>query len=318
MTHRVFIDGQAGTTGLEIHARLAHRPDIELLEIDAAHRKDPAARRDLLNAADAVILCLPDDAAREAVALIDSPHVRVLDASTAHRCADGWTFGLPELVAGQRDAIAGATRVGNPGCYATGFIIAVRPLVDAGMLRDDLDVCVHAVSGYSGGGRAMVDRYAALTAQGADAMLPVRAYALGLDHKHLPEMTRYGGLQRPPLFTPMVDHYYQGMLVQVPLPRTLLRRDLTPAALSGLYAERYANDACIRVLQPDGSAALDGGFLDPEACNGTNRLDLMVFGSAERMLVVARLDNLGKGAGGAAVQNLNLMLGLDELAGIDL
>ena len=318
MTHQVFIDGQAGTTGLEIHARLANRPDVELLEIDAARRKDPAARRELLNAADAVVLCLPDDAAREALSLIERPEVRVLDASTAHRTADGWIYGLPELVAGQREALAGARRVANPGCYPSGFVLAVRPLTDAGLLDPERGVCVHAVSGYSGGGRAMVERYRALSMESAESILPVRAYGLGLDHKHLPEMGRYANLAAPPLFTPMVGHYYKGMLVQVPLPASAFNRPVRPQDLVELFAERYANDACINVIRPDGSAALDEGFLDPLACNETNRVDLMVFGNEERILVVARLDNLGKGAAGAAVQNLNLMLGLDELAGIAL
>ncbi|HSG89594.1 MAG TPA: N-acetyl-gamma-glutamyl-phosphate reductase [Pseudomonadales bacterium] len=318
MRHRVFIDGQAGTTGLEIHARLAHRPEIELLEIDPSRRKDPAARRELLNDADAVILCLPDDAAREAVALIESPGVRVLDASTAHRIADDWVFGLPELAAPQRDAIRASRRIANPGCYSTGFILAVRPLRDAGLLRDDGDPTVHALSGYSGGGRAMVDRYRALAEQGPEAMLAPRAYGLGLDHKHLPEMAHYTGLARAPVFTPMVGHFYKGMLVQIPLPASLFARPTSPEELVELFARRYEDDPCIRVLRPDGRAALEEGFLDPQACNDSNRVDLMVFGNAERMLVIARLDNLGKGAGGAAVQNLNLVLGLDELAGVSL
>lgn len=314
--HRVFIDGQAGTTGLEIHARLRALPQLELLEIDPARRKDSAARREILNAADAVILCLPDDAAREAVALIESPQVRIIDASTAHRVADGWVYGLPELNAAQRSAIADATRVANPGCYPTGFILAVRPLRDAGLLREDFDPTVHALSGYSGGGRAMVDRYRGLEARSARAMPAPRPYALGLDHKHLPEMTRYASLPRAPLFTPMVGPFYKGMLVQVPLPASALTRIMTPESLSQLYAQRYAADPFVRVLLPDGRGALDDGFLDPEACNDTNRIDLMVFGRPEQLLVVARLDNLGKGASGAAVQNMNLMLGLDEQIGL--
>lgn len=314
--HRVFIDGQAGTTGLEIHARLRELPQIELLEIDPVRRKDAAARREILNAADAVILCLPDDAAREAVALIESPAVRVIDASTAHRVAEGWVYGLPELAPSQRAAVAAATRVGNPGCYPTGFVLAVRPLVDAGLLRDDFDPTVHALSGYSGGGRAMVDRYRALEAGDPRAMPAPRPYALGLDHKHLPEMTRYAGLARAPLFTPMVGAFYKGMLVQVPLPASVLTRSMTPESLAQLYAERYADDPFISVALPDGRAALEDGFLDPQACNGTNRVELLVFGRREQLLVVARLDNLGKGAGGAAVQNLNLMLGLDEQIGL--
>ncbi len=240
----------------------------------------------------------------------------MLDASTAHRIEPGWTYGLPELGPGQREAIRHARRVANPGCYSTGFIVAVRPLVDAGWLPPGQPVSVHAVSGYSGGGRALIDRYTAQAVEGVDHLWHARPYALGLDHKHLPEMRRYAALERAPLFTPMVDHYYKGMLVEVPLFADALTRPADPARLTELLAERYAEEACINVIRPDGRAALDGGFLDPHACNGTNRIDLMVFGDDERMLLVARLDNLGKGASGAAVQNLNLMLGLDELAGL--
>ena len=316
MPHRVFIDGQAGTTGLEIHARLAERADVELIEITPARRKDPEARAELLNSADVVILCLPDAAALEAVALIDNPAVRVLDASTAHRIAPDWVFGLPELNPSQRAAIQSAARVANPGCYSTGFILAVRPLLDAGVLDPGALVSTHAISGYSGGGRAMVDRYRQREEEGVAALLPPRGYALGLGHKHLPEMQHYCGLRHPPLFTPMVAHYYKGMLVQVPLPHGILRRPLDAAELTDLLEERYAAEPCIEVIRPDGHGALEDGFLDPERCNGSNRVDLMVFGGEGHLLVVARLDNLGKGAGGAAVQNLNLMLGLDELAGV--
>lgn len=316
MPYRVFIDGQAGTTGLEIHARLAARPEIELLEIDPARRKDKAARRELLNGADLVILCLPDEAAVEAVSLIDNPEVRVLDASTAYRIAADWSYGMPELTPGQRATISQSRRVANPGCYPTGFTLAVRPLVDAGIMRADAPVSIHAVSGYSGGGRALVDQYRALELEGIAAMQAPRPYALDLEHKHLPEMQRYAGLARPPLFAPMVGHYYKGMLVQVPLPHGMLERQLSAAELTDLLAERYADEACINVVRPDGLQALDGRFLDPETCNDSNRVDLMVFGGAEHLLLVARLDNLGKGASGAAIQNMNLMLGLDELSGL--
>ncbi|MCC5873761.1 MAG: N-acetyl-gamma-glutamyl-phosphate reductase [Gammaproteobacteria bacterium] len=316
MPHRVFIDGQAGTTGLEIHARLAKRPDIELLEVDGERRKDPIARAELLNAADVVILCLPDDAALEAVALIDNPAVRVLDASTAHRIHSDWAYGLPELARGQRSAVSEARRVANPGCYPTGFLLALRPLIDAGLIRREAEICVHALSGYSGGGRAMVDRYRARELEGVSAMHAPRPYALGLAHKHLPEMQQFAGLAHAPLFTPMVGHYYKGMLVQIPLPPGLLERRVDARTMTELLAERYADEACVHVVQPAGSAALEDGFLDPERCNGTNRVELMVFGDGDQLLLVARLDNLGKGAGGAAIQNMNLMLGIDELAGV--
>ena len=316
MSYRVFIDGQAGTTGLEIHGRLARRPEIELLEIDPEQRKDAGARRELLNSADLVMLCLPDEAAVEAVELIDNPAVRVLEAGTAHRTASDWQYGLAELTPGQRAAIGQATRVANPGCYPTGFGLAVRPLVDAGILPADAPLSIHALSGYSGGGRALVDQYRALELEGVAAMHAPRAYALGLDHKHLPEMQRYAQLAHAPLFAPMVGHYYKGMLVQVPLPLGMLSGSWSASELTTLLAERYAEEACINVLRPDGTAALDGRFLDPEACNDTNRVDLMVFGGSDHLLLIARLDNLGKGAGGAAIQNMNLMLGLDELSGL--
>jgi N-acetyl-gamma-glutamyl-phosphate reductase len=311
---RVFIDGQAGTTGLEIASRLRPRRDIELLEIDDRERKDAARRRDLLNAADLVVLCLPDDAARDAVALIENPRVKILDASTAHRVAPDWTYGLPELCATQRDAIRTARRVSNPGCYPTGFLLSVRPLVDAGVLAPDQPVRVHAISGYSGGGRAMIERYQAQAA-GEDLHAP-RAYGLSLAHKHVPEMQRYAGLERPPLFTPIVADYYKGMLAHVALFRSELRGVETTAALHGLFAARYADEPCIQVSPPNAPGALDGGFLAPTDANDTNRVDLMVFANDEQALLVTRYDNLGKGASGAAVQNLNLMLGLDELEGL--
>jgi N-acetyl-gamma-glutamyl-phosphate reductase len=312
VTHRIFIDGQAGTTGLEIHARLRDRPDVQLLEIDPHRRKDPAARKELLNDADAVVLCLPDGAAREAVALVETPDVRILDASTAHRTDPEWVYGLPELCPGQREAVASARRVSNPGCYPTGFLLLVRPLVDAGLLHADAPFTIHALSGYTGGGRPLVERYEA-----AEAAPAPRSYGLALEHKHLPEMRHFAGLHLPPLFTPMVGPFARGMLVQVPLTASQRTAPTTPAALAAALAERYVDEPCVHVHPPGADDALvDGGFLDPEARNGTNDVDLMVFGHADAQLLVARLDNLGKGAGGAAVQNLNLMLGCDEFAGL--
>jgi N-acetyl-gamma-glutamyl-phosphate reductase len=311
---RVFIDGQAGTTGLEIASRLRPRRDIELLDIDDHQRKDVARRRDLLNAADLVVLCLPDDAAREAVALIENPRVRILDASTAHRVAPDWTYGLPELCPTQRDAIRTARRVSNPGCYPTGFLLSVRPLIDAGVLTPSQPLRVHAISGYSGGGRAMIERYQAEVAGGA--LRAPRAYGLSLMHKHVPEMQRWACLQQPPLFTPMVADYYKGMLTHVALFRSELRGVASASALHGLLAARYADEPCIQVLPPNAPDALDGGFLAPNGANDTDRVDLMVFANDDQVLLVTRYDNLGKGASGAAVQNLNLMLGLDELEGL--
>lgn len=315
--HRVFIDGQAGTTGLEIAARLRARGDLALLEIDDATRKDRTARAALFNQADLVVLCLPDDAAREAVTLIDNPRTRILDASTAFRTAPDWVYGLPELDATQRERIGHATRVSNPGCYPTGFILTVRPLIDAGLLSPDVALSVHAVSGYSGGGRLMVERYQAHAAA-HDTAMPPKSYGLGLNHKHVPEMTRYSGLSLAPIFAPAVADYYKGMLVHVPLDARLLRNHAGAAQVHEVLSKRYRDEACIRVWPLGATEALDDGFLNPTAANDTNRIDLMVFGNSAQTLVVSRYDNLGKGASGAAVQNLNLMLGLRELEGLTL
>jgi N-acetyl-gamma-glutamyl-phosphate reductase len=313
---RVFIDGQAGTTGLEIAARLAPRSDIELLEIGAQLRKDLGRRAELLNSADLVVLCLPDDAAREAVALIENPRVKVLDASTAHRVAEGWTYGLPELTGEQRDAIRSAQRVSNPGCYPTGFVLSVRPLIEAGVLDAGLPLRVHAVSGYSGGGRAMIERYQAQP-DGGERLRAPRAYGLSLAHKHVAEMQRYAGTVSRPLFAPMVGDYYKGMLVHVALFLRELRGIGSAADVHALLAERYAHEPCVDVLELNAPEALEeGAYLAPTAANDTNRIDVMVFGNDEHVLLVTRYDNLGKGASGAAVQNLNLMLGTDELTGL--
>lgn len=311
--YRVFIDGQAGTTGLEIAARLGGRCDMELLHAADDHRKDPAHRRELLNEADVVILCLPDDAARDAVALIDNPRTRILDASTAHRVADGWVYGLPELLPGQRRHIAAATRVSNPGCYPTGFLLAVRPLVDARIIDSETTLSAFAVSGYSGGGRSMIERYERNDDQ---SLIAPRAYGLAMDHKHVPEMRIFAGLANPPLFSPMVGGYYKGMAVYVPLTANVLARGCRADEIQAILAERFADEACVHVAPVGAADQLEAGFLAPEAANDTNRVDLMVFGDARQTLVAARLDNLGKGASGAAVQNLNLMLGVPELTGL--
>lgn len=312
---RVFIDGEAGTTGLQIAERLRSRPDLTLLHIDDAERKSPQARARLLADADVAILCLPDDAAREAVALAP-PSCRILDASSAHRVADGWVYGLPELGDGQRERIARSNRVANPGCYPQGFVLLVRPLIEAGILPSDLPLRTHALSGYSGGGRALIEKYRAFDAEMRER-LNTRPYALGLRHKHVPEMHRYSGTRHAPLFAPSVGHFLQGMLVQVPLFSRELAGQPGPGDIQALLAERYRDEPFVHVFPAGADDALDGGFLDATACNHSNRIELMVFGHDEQLLLAARYDNLGKGAAGAAVQNLNLMIGADELEGLE-
>jgi N-acetyl-gamma-glutamyl-phosphate reductase len=315
MAHRVFIDGEAGTTGLQIHARLKDRRDLTLLSIAPERRKDPAARAEMLNGADLVILCLPDDAAREAVALIQNPAVKVVDASTAHRVAPGWTFGFPEMDPGQREAVAASTRVTNPGCWSTGAIALLRPLVRAGLVPAEWPVTINGVSGYSGGGKAMIAEFEDVGGPTYTAA-PYRIYGLTLEHKHLPEITERVGLKHRPVFSPSVGRYAQGMIVEAPLPLWALPGRPSPADLHAALSAAYAGERFVEVASPDEAAALK--TLDPEGLNGTNRLKLFVFGnaSAGEARLVALLDNLGKGASGAAVQNLNLMLGLDEAAGL--
>lgn len=311
MTHKVFVDGQEGTTGLQINELLAKRPDIEVLKIDADKRKDPAERKRLINASDITFLCLPDAAAKEAVALVDNPNTCVIDASTAHRVDPAWTFGLPELARDQRAKILAAKRISNPGCHATAFILALKPLVAAGLLPADTQVAANSITGYSGGGKKMIEHYR--SPQRIDAPRP---YALGLVHKHLPEMTAYTGLTVTPIFEPIVGPYYKGLAVTAYLqPRQFARR-ATPADVQKILADYYAGEAFMRVAPVDLEANTDGGFFDVEGCNDTNRVDLFVFGSEERMLVVARLDNLGKGASGAAVQSMNIHLGVEESLGL--
>ncbi len=315
MPPRVFIDGEAGTTGLQIRARLEARDDIDLLSIDPARRKDAEARAERLNDADLVILCLPDDAAREAVALIRNPAVKVIDASTAHRVAPDWAFGFPECAPGQRQAVAAARRVSNPGCYSTGAIALLAPLVRAGLVPADWPVTINAVSGYSGGGKAMIAEFEDQASPGF-TKVPYRIYATGLEHKHVPEIQAHAGLAHRPLFAPAVGRYAQGMIVEVPLQLWALPERPTPFALHAALERAYAGERFIEVASAEEAAAMK--TLDPEGLNGTNRMKLFVFGNeaAGQARLVALLDNLGKGASGAAVQNMNLMLGLDEAAGL--
>lgn len=308
MTARVFIDGEAGTTGLQIRERLAGRRDLTLLSIPPEKRKDPAVRAELLNTADVAILCLPDDAARESVALITNPETRVIDASTAHRVADGWTYGFPEMGRQQSAAIASARRVGNPGCWPQGPIAMLRPLIEAGLLPADYPITVNGVSGYSGGGRTMIEEY---VSRGEDAP-EFFLYGLTFKHKHLPELRSYAGLAHDPLFQPAVGNFAQGMAVCVPLQLAGLRTVPRGQDLHAAIADHYAAIAESFVEVAPYAEIERSDALDPEGLNDTNRMRLHVFANDARAqaLLVAIYDNLGKGASGAAVQNLNLMLGL--------
>jgi N-acetyl-gamma-glutamyl-phosphate reductase len=305
MTLRVFIDGAAGTTGLEIVERLAPRAEFELVVLDEDQRKDPAARRDAFHAADFAVLCLPDDAAREAVRLAEGSKVRIIDASSAHRVADGWTYGFPELVG--REAVANASRVSNPGCYPTGFLALVAPLVRAGLLPADWPYTVNAVSGYSGGGKALIERFE------DDRDIAFRTYGLGMGHKHVPEMTKYAGLTHPPVFAPAVIPAHRGMVTEVPLPLGQMPMAGSPEVLRLALVDFFTGSPVVTVHDEPHDELLLRRSMQP-----SDRLDLYVFGTKDgsQARLVARLDNLGKGASGAAVQSLNLMAGLSETAGL--
>ena len=314
---KIFIDGAAGTTGLEIRERLSARAELELLTLPDDQRKDAAARKAMLNAADLVILCLPDEAAKEAVALIDNPAVKVIDASSAHRVAPGWVYGFAELEADSAARIARAKRVSNGGCWATGFLAIVRPLVRAGLLPPDYPLTAHGVSGYSGGGKNMIEEFEKRDAPHYVETVQ-RSYALGLAHKHIPEMTRHAGLTRAPLFSPSVARFHRGMLVEVPLQLWSLPGAPNPADLRAALTDAYTGKALISVASLAEAAELK--VLDAELLSGTDLLKLFVFANdkAGQARVTAVLDNLGKGAGGMAVQSMNLMLGLPETSGLRL
>jgi len=312
---KIFIDGAVGTTGLEIRDRLAGRADLSLILLPEAERKNPVARRTALNAADVVILCLPDEAAREAVALIDNPGTRVIDASSAHRVAEGWTYGFAELEADGYQRIASAKRVSNPGCWPTGFLAILRPLVRAGLVPPDFPISVGGVSGYSGGGKNMIAEFEDKGSADYTQSMS-RIYGLGLNHKHVPEMQKHSGLAHPPLFEPSVGRFYRGMLVEVPLQLWALPAKPGPRDIHAALVKAYPERLLVKVASLEDAAAAK--TLDAEILAGTNGLTLYVFANekAAQARVVAAFDNLGKGAGGAAVQNLNIMLGLPETTGL--
>jgi len=317
MSYRVFIDGRHGTTGLKIDERLALRDDVEILAIAEDQRKDPAAKARLINSADVVFLCLPDAASRESVALLEPGNTttRFLDASTAHRTDPAWVYGLPELSAAHRERICRARKVAVPGCHASGFLLLLQPLVAAGLVPADYPLTTYSVTGYSGGGKEMIASYEA-TATLPEGMKSPRLYALGLAHKHLPEMQAVAGLAHKPLFTPIVGNFAQGMVVAVPLLPRLLPGAPTPADLQAFFARHYAGQTFVKVMPLDAESLLDNGFLPATPCNGTNRAEIFVFGHGEQILLASRLDNLGKGASGAAIQCMNIMLGVDEATGL--
>ncbi len=315
MKTRIFIDGSEGTTGLRIHERFAGRDDIELLPISAELRKDTAERKRLINESDIAFLCLPDAAARESVSLVENEKVRIIDTSTAHRTEEGWAYGFPELSEGHREAIRDSKRIAVPGCYATGFITAVYPLTAGGILPKDYPVSAFAMSGYSGAGKKTIAVYEA--AERDKELDAPREYALSQSHKHLKEMQKVTGLERKPLFSPIICDYYSGMLLTVPLYTDMLSRSLTPEEVHAFFADYYGREKFVKVM-PFGKESDYGGFLSGNACSGWDGIEIYVTGNEERLLISTRFDNLGKGASGAAIQCLNIMLGCEEWKGLHL
>lgn len=315
MKTKVFIDGSEGTTGLRIHERLDNRDDIELLTIASELRKDPAERSRLINSSDITFLCLPDSAAREAVALVTNTNVRIIDASTAHRTEAGWAYGFPELSAKHREAIRTGKRIANPGCHASGFISLVYPLIAGGILPADYPVASFSLTGYSGGGKKMIAQY---EASDRDAELDApREYGLSQQHKHLKEMRLITGLSRAPLFTPIVSDYYSGMVVNVPLYTDLLNTTQTPESLQAFFADYYANEPFVKVM-PLGAESEISGFLSGNHLSGYDGMQIYITGNENRIQLSSVFDNLGKGASGAAIQCFNIMTGCDETKGLNL
>jgi len=311
---KVFVDGHEGTTGLEIMERLKKRNDAEILTIDPAKRKDPEERRVLLNRADIVFLCLPDDAARESVSLVNNQDTRIIDPSTAHRTAEGWDYGIPELSAEHRKAIETSRRVSNPGCHATGFIMLMYPLVKEGFIPVGYPATCYSVTGYSGGGRKLIEVFE--SEKNKEKLKSPSFYSLSLKHKHLPEMQKHSGLKSPPIFTPIVGNYYRGMTVAIPLHTEMFGKKADAAQLNAFYNDYYKGQKFVKVLPLNVHDEFELGFMNAESCNYTNNIEILVFGDDRQILVVSRLDNLGKGASGAAIQNMNIMLGIEEDYGL--
>ena len=314
MSTKVFVDGQEGTTGLKIFEYLSRRTDVEVLRIEEAKRKDLDERRRLINASDVTFLCLPDVASRESASLVENGNTVLIDASTAFRTHADWAYGLPELAPAQRERLRTAKRIAVPGCHASAFVLAMRPLVDAGFVKPEFAAHAYSITGYSGGGKKMIADYEA--AQPNPKLQSPRAYALALGHKHLPEMAAHTGLAAAPIFTPIVGPFYKGLAVTTYFTPEQLGKRVGPRDVQALFAERYADEAFVRVAPFDAQDNLDEGFFDVQANNDTNRVDLFVFGNEERFVTVARLDNLGKGASGAAIQCMNLSIGADEQSGL--
>jgi len=314
--YKVFVDGHEGTTGLKINERLLKRKDVKILKIDHKMRKDVKERSKLINEADVVFLCLPDDAAKESVSLLKNNKTKIIDASTAHRTNPDWVYGLPEIDKDQRKKIRGSNRVCVPGCHATGFILAVYPLIKQGIIEDDHPLVCYSLTGYSGGGKKMIKTYEDID-QHKEELIAPRHYALTLKHKHIPEMQYVTGLQYPPLFLPVVGNFYNGMAVSVPLTTRSLKKKVTVEDVNDLLSEYYFGENFINVIHLDANEILlDNGFLNPVGCNNTNMLDLFTFGNDDQIVIISRFDNLGKGASGTAVQNMNIMLGIDESHGL--
>jgi N-acetyl-gamma-glutamyl-phosphate reductase len=313
MSTKVFVDGQEGTTGLKIFEYLSARSDIEILRIDEAKRKDVDERRRLINASDVTFLCLPDAASRESASLVENPNTTLIDASTAFRTSADWAYGLPELSRAQRERIRTSKRIAVPGCHASAFVLAMRPLVDAGVVAPTFAAHSYSITGYSGGGKKMIADY---ENDATTRLASPRAYSLGLAHKHLPEMAAHTGLANAPIFTPIVGPFYKGLAVTTYFTPSQLAKRATPQDVQRIFAEYYADEAFVRVAPFNADANLDDGFFDVQANNDTNRVDLFVFGDEERFVTVARLDNLGKGASGAAIQCMNLSIGAAEDSGL--